>query len=45
MNGMVYVGGEDHNIYAFGLAGGQATVKRPALDRLHPDYALCPDHG
>ena len=45
MNGVVYDGSENHHMYAFDLAGGQAGVIPQALARLHPDDALRPDHG
>jgi outer membrane protein assembly factor BamB len=44
-NGVVYVGAGDDNVYAFDLPAGAAAVTRPALSRLHPDYALRPETG
>jgi outer membrane protein assembly factor BamB len=41
-NGVVYVGGDDGNVYAFGLTGGSAAVRRPSAGELHPDYVLRP---
>jgi hypothetical protein len=39
-NGVVYVGSNDHHVYAFDLAGGLAAVTRPRRHSLHPDYQL-----
>ena len=44
-NGVVYASSQDGNLYSYDLAGGQATVTRPAISRLHPDHALRPDRG
>jgi outer membrane protein assembly factor BamB len=41
---VVYTGSDDGNLYAFDLADGTAAVKRPAPARLHPNYALRPQH-
>jgi outer membrane protein assembly factor BamB len=41
-NGVVYIGGDDGNLYAFGRAGGSAAVRRPVAGQLHPDFALRP---
>src|SRR5262249_55259447 len=39
-NGTVYVGSNDGKVYAFDLAGGAGTTARPAISKLHPNYAL-----
>ena len=39
-NGVVYVGSEDDNVYAFDPAGGLAAPTRPSRGSLHPDYSL-----
>ena len=44
-NGTVYVGSFDGDVYSFDLAGGDATVNRPAPGGLHPNYALRPQNG
>jgi outer membrane protein assembly factor BamB len=41
-NGMVYIGCEDYNLYAFSLASGTAATRRPAVQRLEPNYSLTP---
>jgi len=41
-NGAVYVGSNDGKVYAFDLAGGAAALARPAISKLHPNYALHP---
>jgi outer membrane protein assembly factor BamB len=39
-NGVVYVGSDDDNLYAFDLTGGLAALARPARSSLYPDYSL-----
>jgi PQQ-like domain len=41
-NGVVYIGSFDDNVYAFGLDGGTAAVKRPTPAHLHPNFVLRP---
>jgi eukaryotic-like serine/threonine-protein kinase len=41
-DGVVYVGSFDHNVYAFGLAGGNAAVKRPAWQSFTPTTLFGP---
>ena len=46
-NGMVYVGSEDQNLYAYALNGGNDAAYRgkrkpPAISSLHPDWSLTP---
>jgi outer membrane protein assembly factor BamB len=40
VNGVVYAGSDDGNLYAFDLTGGLATPNRPRRSSLHPDYSL-----
>jgi hypothetical protein len=45
VNGVVYVGSFDDNIYAFGLPSGlappqEADSKHPDLKALRPDFSL-----
>jgi outer membrane protein assembly factor BamB len=43
-NGVVYVGSDDGNVYAFGLKKGrersEAASERPSLKTLRPDFNL-----
>jgi len=39
-NGVVYVGSNDHDPYAFDLTGGLAEPTCPSRSSLYPDYNL-----
>jgi outer membrane protein assembly factor BamB len=47
-NGVVYVGSDDGNVYAFGLTGAAGTEERselPAPSSLKPDFSLRPSQA
>jgi hypothetical protein len=39
-NGVVYMGSEDRNVYAFSFASAAEIVPKPSLGSVRPDFSL-----